>query len=52
MVNKSIEPLLMPGWWKERDMIYQKIAVVRERVEEKDLGKILRIIAKFVPCQV
>jgi len=52
MVKMSIEPLLMPGWWKERDVIYQKISAVREKVEEKDLGKILRIIAKFVPCQV
>lgn len=45
-------PLLMPDWWKERDDIYKKISRVREKLEERNLGRVLRTISKFVPCQV
>lgn len=45
-------PLLMPDWWKERDDIYKKISCVRVKLEEKNLGRVLQTISKFVSCQV
>lgn len=52
VVEKSVNPSLMPGWWTEREVIYLKVSAVREKLEEMDIGKILSIITKFVPCQV
>uniref|UniRef100_A0A2H8TLU0 Histone acetyltransferase KAT2A n=1 Tax=Melanaphis sacchari TaxID=742174 RepID=A0A2H8TLU0_9HEMI len=52
--HRQVEPkelLLMNNIWKTNDILYKRIRMEREKLEDKKSGSLVRIVAEFSPCK-